>query len=192
MAIIREPVIVESSRVDADVMPLNFSYPLKDYLINAFTDLNNIANKSNEAGDDAANAVNTNARQDIAIEGNSKGVEENKKGIANNTIAINLVSTTLDNHMGSRSQHGASGDIIGNENFCTLTIGGVALLAETVATISSATPDSISNASETYDQAQMQLVINAVNKLSENQALIIDSFNTLIGALKNAKQMQAN
>ncbi|MCP4832498.1 MAG: hypothetical protein GY886_09830 [Gammaproteobacteria bacterium] len=185
MAIIREPVIVETSRVDADVMPINFSYPLKDYLINTFSDLENLANKSNEAGYDAAEAINTNERQDNQI-------ADNERGVANNTTAINLVSTTLDNHMISRSQHGASGDIIGSENFCTLTIGGVALLAETVDAIDATTPDAIYNASETYNQEQMQLVINAVNKLSENQTLIIDSFNTLIGALKNAKQMQAN
>lgn len=177
MTIVREPVKVESSRVDADAMPLNFSFPLKDFLINAFQDLENLANKSNQAGDDAEDAVNTNERQD--------------QQISNNTNAINLVSQTLDNHMDSRQQHGANGNIVGTLDFASKTTGGVVLQAQKVIINEIVYPDEIGTAPEAYNQGYTQTLANAVNATVNNQKVINSKLNDIITALTNAKIMGA-
>ncbi len=182
MAISRNPVIVEASRIDVDAMPMNFSYPLKDFLINTFQDLENIANKTNQAGDDAESAVNTNERQDEEI-------TENKQGVENNAAAINLVNQTLDNHMGSRQQHGANGDIVGNLDYASPTTGGVVLQAQNVASSELIYPDAIGTAPETYNQGYAQTLANSVNATVSNQKVINNKLNDIITALTNAKIM---
>ena len=177
MAISRNPVIVEASRIDVDAMPMNFSYPLKDFLINTFQDLENIANKTNQAGDDAENAVNTNERQDAQI--------------SNNETLINLVSQSLSNHMNSRQQHGANGDIVGNLDYASPTTGGVVLQAQNVAVNDIVYPDEIGTAPDTYDQGYTQTLANAVNATVGNQKVINSKLNDIITALTTAKIMGA-
>jgi hypothetical protein len=184
MAISRNPVSVEASRIDADSMPMNFSYPLKDFLINTFQDLGNLADKSNQAGDDAENAVNTNERQDEEI-------TENRQGIEANTAAINTVSETLDNHVNSQQQHGANGDIVGNLDYASPTIGGVVLQAQKVSVNEIVYPDEIGAAPETYEQGYTQTLANAINATVSNQKVINSKLNDIITALTTAKIMGA-
>ena len=182
MAIERSKVTVETGRIDSEIMPLNFPYPLKEYLVNSFQDLNAIADKSNEAGEDAQEAVNTNARQDADIKENSALIAKNESAIATN-------KATIESHVSSDSQHGVKGNNIGSEDFCTLTIGGVSLLAANVPSIPLVFPNSIESAPDEYSQSYTQKLTDAINSTVTNQKIINTQIDALIIALIDAKVM---
>ena len=95
----------------------------------------------------------------------------------------------LSTHTSSSTQHGATGDIVGNENFAQASIGGVVLLASKVDELTQNTVN-VANAPATYDQAHAQSLVEAINSLASKQNDIIGKINEFIQSQQSAKQMK--
>ena len=107
---------------------------------------------------------------------------------------------SLESHVDSESAHGAVGNLIGAENYCTEQVGGVVIrmpsLTPLVASTAVVQSAEIINAPATYDQMYVDAQSNLINDLrsSHNQLQIdlnraITKLNELIAASKTARQM---
>ena len=113
---------------------------------------------------------------------------------------VDTVETDLTNHIAAESAHGANGNIVGTDDYCTATVGGTVLLAGAVAdavvsTVSVTSPDAAA-APATYNQAQAQSVVALVNEMKgdvntlvANLNAAITQLNALLAAERSAKQM---
>lgn len=64
---LNEPVVIQSARIDATLLPAVFSLPYQLYVIQNGADFGAVANKANEAGSGAYDAQVVNDRQDITL-----------------------------------------------------------------------------------------------------------------------------
>ncbi|WFQ80098.1 phage tail protein [Xenorhabdus sp. SF857] len=81
---LKSPVEIQATRIDATLLPSNFSQPYFLYVVQQGTDLGNVANKANQAGDGAYDAQVKNDEQD--------------KILANHETRIEKAELTLVNH----------------------------------------------------------------------------------------------
>ncbi len=164
------------------------------------------------AGDEASEANGTaNATREL-IDANSQKIEQISETLVGQEDAINqsdansrsalrkaneAISASETNaqnlsaHTSSKTQHGASGDIVGNENFAQAAIGGVVLLASKVDELTQNTV-SVANAPAEYSQEHAQSLVTAINSLASKQNDIIGKINEIIQSQQNAKQMQSD
>jgi len=117
------------------------------------------------------------------------------------TLQTNLadLTDTVDTHIAAESAHGATGNIVGTDDYCTGTVGGVVLLGVAVAdaTPSAVTPPAaVAAAGAAYVQAYAQSQTDAINALSTAMAqLVIDlnavttQLNALLASERTAKQL---
>ena len=96
----------------------------------------------------------------------------------------------LDSHVNDNSAHGATGSIVGSEDFASSSVGGVVLIAASVAnaaasTVSVTSPDA-SAAPAAYSQAQMAEVVALVNELKADLNQAITDLNAAITTLNNS------
>lgn len=61
------PVSVEARRLDISILPDNFSIPLKDFMVGQNDDIQNVADKANEAADSAYFANLNNEEQNVVL-----------------------------------------------------------------------------------------------------------------------------
>ncbi len=127
------------------------------------------------------------------INTNTSDINTNAEGIAKN-------KDDLEAHSDSTSEHGVTGNNVGNEDFCTEAVGGVVLLMEAVVDASNSTqeitlPD-IAAAGASYDMAHTQTMVDMLNdsKAKHNQLVtdlnsVVTQFNDMITKAKTAKQM---
>lgn len=213
------PVQVEVTRMDSFLFPLNFPAPLVDSLVGQSVDIVNVADKGNEAANSAyeANVKNEeqdatlidhdhrittnkdkNDTQDITLTDHEQRITDNKStndtqdfNIQSNTDAIGTTNSNLKNHTSSNSQHGVIGNNVGTEDYCSLTAGGVVLLATEVAELTY-TPITIANAPATYDQAYAQAQTDAIKSVSTQLSALYDKVNEIIQVQITAKQMDSS
>lgn len=83
------PVSVEARRLDISILPDNFSIPLKDFMVGQNDDIQNVADKANEASDSAYVANLTNEEQNIVLAEHSETLadHENRVGSLEITVA---------------------------------------------------------------------------------------------------------
>lgn len=108
---------------------------------------------------------------------------------------------TLYPHVNANQAHGSVGDIVGNRDFATETVGGVVLRSKLVPyapTILLTPPSLIGAAPAEYSQAYAQQQTNAINELIADANSIQTGFNLykvefdkLIDAMKLAKMMSS-
>ena len=104
----------------------------------------------------------------------------------------------LATHEAQQSAHGATGDIVGTGDYCTLTTGGTVLMAAflgpspTSTLLVTSTPTAPSAA---YVQAEAVSWVAVINELKTDFNALVDAHNALVGKLnavistqKDAKQ----
>ncbi len=162
------------------------------------------------AGDEASEANGTANETKELIEANNQKIEQLGETVEGQESAINQSDANsrsalkkaneaigksetnaqnLSTHTSSATQHGATGDIVGNENFAQASIGGVVLLASKVDELTQNTVNVV-NAPAAYDQAHAQSLVDAINSLASKQNDIIGKINEFIQSQQNAKQMK--
>ena len=164
------------------------------------------------AGDEASEANGTANETKELIEANNQKIEQLSETVEGQESAINQSDANsrsalkkanesieksetnaqnLSTHTSSSTQHGATGDIVGNEDFAQAAIGGGVLLASKVNELTQNTVNVV-NAPAAYDQAHAQSLVEAINSLASKQNDIIGKINEFIQSQQNAKQMQSN
>ena len=120
--------------------------------------------------------------------------------INENADAIEINRLNFEAHDQSTSEHGVTGDNVGNGDYCTTSIGGVVLQMESIADAISSTQEillaDIPDAPASYNQGHAQLVSEIINdtKAKHNQLVVdfnamVTQFNALIAESKTSKQM---
>lgn len=148
------------------------------------SNINNIAGLS----DGQTDQIETNTEN---ISTNAANIVTNANNIGTNTNNITSVTNAFNTHNGSDSQHGVTGDNVGNGDFATAGTGGVvneaANVADAVAsTVSVTSPDAtdlptvITLANETKADVN-QLVTDLNNTITQ--------LNAFLAANKTANQM---
>lgn len=106
---LNEPVVIQASRIDANLLPPIFSQPYQLYVIQQGTDFGNVTNKANEAGAGAYEAQVKNDEQDVILNDHESRIEQNEADIIQlrvdvddhelritaNTNAISLIEVRL-------------------------------------------------------------------------------------------------
>jgi len=104
------------------------------------------------------------------------------------TLRIDLDQLRLDfnNHTAAQSAHGATGDIVGTDDYAQPAIGGTVLLAPAVADAAPSTvtpPTAVAAAPATYSQAYTDSQTAAINALSTALAQAIADYNAAVTQL---------
>lgn len=169
---------------------------LREFFFSSTGDLTNIADSTNANNDKIEENSENIAKNTTKITANTQNIETNRQNIELNTQAIetnkqNIESTKqeLDTHVNSNSQHGAKGDIVGNENFCTDILGGVVLLCDSVTKLDIIQPIEIPPAPETYNQEYVNNLATAVNNNHISLIKLVDKVNEIIEKQIAAKQI---
>ncbi|WP_227731542.1 phage tail protein [Yersinia proxima] len=83
------PVTISNTRIDASILPSNFSQSYFLYVIQQSNDLGNVAGKANEAGQGAYDAQQKNDEQDIVLDNHETRITLNASAI--NQLTIRLI-----------------------------------------------------------------------------------------------------
>lgn len=101
------------------------------------------------------------------------------------TLRIDLDQLRLefDTHVAAQSAHGATGDIVGTDDYAQPALGGTVFLAAAVAnaaasTVSVTSPNATA-APAAYNQAQAQSVVTLANEMKGDINTLVDNFNAL-------------
>lgn len=96
---LKEPVIIQATRIDATLLPRNiFSQPYLLYVIQQGTDLGNVAGKANEAGQGAWDAQKKNDEQDLVLADHETRIEAAEQTLINHEQRITAAEATLVDH----------------------------------------------------------------------------------------------
>ncbi|MBD2791573.1 tropomyosin [Xenorhabdus szentirmaii] len=95
---LKNPVEVQATRIDATLLPANFSQPYFLYVVQQGTDLGNVANKANQAGDGAYDAQVKNDEQDKTLTDHEKRLMTAETQIASHEERLTKAEETLVNH----------------------------------------------------------------------------------------------
>ena len=115
----------------------------------------------------------------------------NEENIELNTQDIEDLQQELSDHINSDSQHGVTGDNVGNEDFAAQAIGGVVLLAGLLSDLTEIVTADIAAAPGAYDQVYTDLVTSLTNENKDKINEIVLKINNLISGQITAKQMAA-
>ncbi|HCO8986652.1 TPA: hypothetical protein OCB65_000047 [Escherichia coli] len=93
------PVIIQATRLDTSVLPRNiFSQSYLLYVIAQGTDVGNVANKANEAGQGAYDAQVRNDEQDVILADHESRIEAAEATLINHEHRIAAAESTLADH----------------------------------------------------------------------------------------------
>lgn len=112
---------------------------------------------------------------------------------------ITDLQTDLTDHIADSTTHGATGNIVGTDNYCTAVIGGTVLLAGAVADATSSTvtvTNTATAAGAGYVQATAATWVTLldelktdVNQLVTDHNALLAQFNALLASERTAKQL---
>ena len=169
---------------------------LREFFFNSSIDLTNISDSTNENNDNIKKNSENITKNTTKITENTQNIEFNRKNIESNTQKIeinrqNIESNKqeLDTHVNSKSQHGATGDIVGNQDFCTDVLGGVVLLCDSVTKLDIIQPIEIPPAPESYNQDYFNNLATAVNNNHAVLIKLVEKVNEIIDKQVAAKQI---
>ncbi|EOT2259619.1 TPA: tail needle knob protein [Escherichia coli] len=96
---LNEPVIIQATRLDTSVLPRNiFSQSYLLYVIAQGTDVCNVANKANEAGQGAYDAQVRNDEQDVILADHEQRISAAEATLVNHEERISQAESTLQEH----------------------------------------------------------------------------------------------
>lgn len=84
-------VSAEARRLDISILPDNFSIPLKDFMVGQNDDIQNVADKANEASDSAYVANLTNEEQNVVL-------AEHSETLADHENRVDALEITVADH----------------------------------------------------------------------------------------------
>ncbi len=99
---------------------------------------------------------------------------------------VDALETLTNAHIAAQSAHGANGDIVGTNDYCTSSIGGTVLLASAVANaapVSTTPPAVVAAAGATYSQAYTQTQTDTINALRQNVIDLLTASNALVSVI---------
>ena len=102
------------------------------------------------------------------------------------TGQVTALDSQLASHVAAQSAHGANGDIVGTNDYCTASIGGTVLLASAVANaapVSTTPPAVVAAAGATYSQAYTQTQTDTINALRQNVIDLVAANNALVSVV---------
>ncbi|HDL7826237.1 TPA: phage tail protein [Yersinia enterocolitica] len=82
------PVTISNTRIDASILPSNFSQSYFLYVIQQNSDLSNVAGKANEAGQGAYDAQQQNEQQDVILANHETRITANALAIYGLTVRV--------------------------------------------------------------------------------------------------------
>ncbi|CAH9011657.1 conserved hypothetical protein [Vibrio phage 199E37-1] len=189
------------------LLPPDWPDLLKEDWQNKTNGINEVAEVANEANVTANSEVDKNKNQDKAIELNRKSINtlsenvgvlnqktsanaqqisKNTQGVSENKQGVAANKQEIDTHTQSVSAHGATGNVVGSEDYAQELTGGVVLLASSVAELTSYSAQA---APAAYDQAEEQAFRDGVQ--SEINKLVA-KVNEIVQGQITAKQMGTN
>ncbi|HCP8696680.1 TPA: hypothetical protein OFX95_004012 [Escherichia coli] len=93
------PVIIQATRLDTSILPRNiFSRSYLLYVIAQGTDVGNVANKANEAGQGAYDAQVRNDEQDVILADHEQRISAAEATLVNHEERISQAESTLQEH----------------------------------------------------------------------------------------------
>ncbi|MGO5001429.1 tail needle knob protein [Escherichia coli] len=93
------PVIIQATRLDTSILPRNiFSQSYLLYVIAQGTDVGNVANKANEAGQGAYDAQVRNDEQDVILADHEQRISAAEATLVNHEERISQAESTLQEH----------------------------------------------------------------------------------------------
>ncbi|EHA4513825.1 hypothetical protein JKW58_003242 [Escherichia coli] len=93
------PVIIQATRLDTSILPRNiFSQSYLLYVIAQGTDVGNVANKANEAGQGAYDAQVRNDEQDVILADHEQRISAAEATLVNHEERISQAESTLQDH----------------------------------------------------------------------------------------------
>ncbi len=96
---LKEPVIIQATRLDASILPRNvFTQSYLLYVIAQGTDIGNVAGKANEAANGAWEAQVKNDEQDIILEDHEARITAAEATLIDHEQRITAAEETLENH----------------------------------------------------------------------------------------------
>ncbi|WP_165283118.1 phage tail protein [Serratia sp. 1D1416] len=96
---LNKPVVIQATRIDATLLPRNvFSQPYLLYVVQQGTDLGNVADKANEAGQGAWDAQVKNDEQDLVLANHESRIEAAEETLVDHEQRITAAEATLVNH----------------------------------------------------------------------------------------------
>jgi len=140
------------------------------------------------------------AALDLRVTQNELDIDSLGLRVTQNETDIAAINVTLSAHIAQTDAHGATGDIVGNLDYCTELVGGVVLLmdlvADAIASTAEVTLADVGLAPAAYDQGYQDDQTNLINdvKSKHNQMLsdlndAIVQLNDMIAKSKTANQM---
>ncbi|BEA09963.1 hypothetical protein VEE26_04700 [Escherichia coli] len=100
------PVIIQATRLDTSVLPRNiFSQSYLLYVIAQGTDVGNVANKANEAGQGAYDAQVRNDEQDVILADHEQRISAAEATLVNHEERISQAESTLSCHKWQHVNH---------------------------------------------------------------------------------------
>lgn len=101
-------------------------------------------------------------------------------------LDVAQVADDLADHVAAQSAHGASGDIVGTNDYATASVGGTVLLGAAVADASPSAvtpPAPVAAAGAAYSQVYAQSQTDAINALSTAVSTLVTDLNAAITQL---------
>ncbi|BET97701.1 phage tail protein [Xenorhabdus taiwanensis] len=95
---LKNPVEIQATRIDATLLPSNFSQPYFLYIVQQGADLGNVANKANQAGDGAYDAQAKNDEQDKTLANHEGRLESAESQLADHEKRLATTEEMLANH----------------------------------------------------------------------------------------------
>lgn len=85
---LRQPVVIQATRLDATVLPAGFSQAFTLYMIQQGQDFGNVAAKANDAGQGAYDAQQKNEEQDLTLANHDDRISKNEADIKSQALQI--------------------------------------------------------------------------------------------------------
>jgi len=114
-------------------------------------------------------------------------------------IDISTVTSDLSSHVADNSAHGVTGNIVGTDDYCTLTMGGVVKLAASVANATASAVSAVSSPNfpgVSYSQVDAATWVNMlqehktnINQLATDLNAAITQLNLLMANSRTALQL---
>lgn len=98
-------------------------------------------------------------------------------------VDLSLLGLEFQDHVDATEAHGATGDIVGTNDYCTALLGGTVLLASALAASPASTLEIISTpnaAGAAYLQADAATWVAAINEIKADFNALITEYNALV------------
>jgi hypothetical protein len=116
---------------------------------------------------------------------------DNELRIVTVEVTTGNTASDLTDHEALSTAHGVTGDNIGNEDYCTESVGGVVNLAVLISDLTQINTADILTAPATYDQTYTQTAVELTNENKAKINEIVTKVNSILAGQVASKQMNS-